>query len=217
MCGQCLLLFDKRYWWRRRRFLGNDLPACNCRRGRSHVASGRSLRPENAFARWSHSNSPTHRCRCDLLWTYLNSRLRHRLRAGERVLRNHHHRPLDAAICVGHIGDVRGVVNDSCVVDVGYLGDVHGRITDIDAIHIAFAHVIRGHINFPRTEREPAHVAAEAAGASANEHHQCRSIDSVHCHGTRHPSPAPADANPTAVVERSVAPRRVVDPSPSPG
>jgi len=132
------------------------------------------------------------------------------------VLRNHHHCTLDAAICIGHIRDVRGVVNDSCVVDVRYLGDVHGRITDIDAIHIRFAHVIRRDINFPRTERKPSYVAAESAGASANEHHQCRGVDGVHGHRTRDPSPASADADPTAVVERSVAPRRVVDPSPSP-
>ena len=133
------------------------------------------------------------------------------------MLRNHHHRALDAAICVGHVRDVRSVVNDGCVVDVRYLGDIHGRITDIDAIHIGFTHVIRRDINFPRTERKPSYVAAEAAWAPANEHHQSRGVDGVHGYRTRDPPPTSADADPTAVVERSVAPGRVVDPSPSPG
>jgi len=73
-------------------FLGDDLPACNCRRRRSHVTRGCSLRAKHALARWSYRNPSADRRRCDLLSAHSNPRLRYRLCTRERVLRNHHHR-----------------------------------------------------------------------------------------------------------------------------
>jgi hypothetical protein len=58
---------------------------------------------------------------------------------------------LYAAVGVGDVRDVGGVIDNRGVVNVGDLRDVYGRIADVDAIHISFAHVIRRHINFPRT------------------------------------------------------------------
>ena len=151
MRGQCLLLFRKRHRWRRRSFLGDNLAIRNCRWRRSHVARCRSFCSEHAFARWSNGDSPAQWRRCDLLRAYLHSGLCDRLCTGKRVLRNHHHRTLYAAVGVGDVRDVGGVIDNRGVVNVGDLRDVYGRIADVDAIHISFAHVIRRHINFPRT------------------------------------------------------------------
>jgi hypothetical protein len=148
MRRKSLLLFRKRYGRRRRRFLGNHLPACHCRWRRRHVACGRSLGAQNTLSGWNDGDSCTHRRRRDLSRADLNSRRRYWLCAYEGVLRHHHHRALHVPV---RVGNVRGrVVNNGRVIDVGYLGDVDRRTADVDASHIRFAHVIGRHINFPR-------------------------------------------------------------------
>ena len=112
---------------------------------------------------------------------------------------------------------VGGVVDDGRVVDVGHLGDVHRRTADVDPGHVCLAHVIRRHINFPRTQWKPSHIAAEATRTAADEDHQRGRIHCLHCHRTGHPAPASANTHPASVVERRVAPRRIIDPRPSPG
>ena len=48
------------------------------------------------------------------------------------------------------------------VIDVGYRRVTHVGIAGVDAIQVSATGVVAGHINFSRTEREPAHVAASA-------------------------------------------------------
>jgi hypothetical protein len=145
------LLFRKRYGWRRRSFLRDNLTIRNRRRWGGYVTSARSVRSKHTLLRGSHSDPAAQRRRRDLLCAYLDSGFRYRLCAGEGVLRNHHHRTLNTAVCIRHIGDVGSVLNDGCAINGGYLGDVHRRITDIDAIFVSFAHVVGRHINVPRT------------------------------------------------------------------
>jgi len=133
------------------------------------------------------------------------------------VLRNHHYRSLYPTVRIGDIRDVGGgVVDDGGVIDVGDLRDVYRRVADVDAIHISFAHVIRRHVDFPRTEREPANISTETSGTAADEDDECGSVDGAYRYGTSHPSPAPANAYPAAVVEGSVTPGGIVNPGPSP-
>ena len=102
------------------------------------------------------------------------------------------------------------------MIDVGHLRNVHRGIADVDAIHVSLAHVIRRHVHFPRTKREPSDVAAEASGTSADEDHQRRRIHGMPCRWTGDPTPASADAHPASVVKGSIAPRRVIDPGIAP-
>src|SRR5208282_3441087 len=136
---QSLLLFRKRHRRRGRSLLGDHLPV-RYRRWRSgHATRRRSFRAQNTLSRRSHRNPRTHWRRGDLACTHRNRHFRHRLRAHERVLRNHHHRALDIPVGVCDVRNIRCVVDDGCVVDVGDGSDVDRRIADVDAIHVCLA------------------------------------------------------------------------------
>ena len=206
MCRQCLLLLRKRHRWRRRRFLGDNLPACYCRRRRSHAARSRRLCAQNTLSCRSHCNPGTHRRRGDIARTHRNRYFRHRLRAHERVLRHHHHRTLDVSIGVRDVRNVSCVIDDRRAVDVCN-GDIRdGGIADVDPGHVRLADVIRRHIHFPRAKREPAHIAAPAARSAADENHQRRRIHRLHRHRTGHPAPSSANTHPATIVKGRVAP-----------
>ena len=129
------------------------------------------------------------------------------------MLWNHHNRALHTPIYICDIRDVRGgVVDNCCAIDVSHLRDIHCCTADVDAIHVSLAHVIRRHVHFSRTEREPSYVAAEASRTPADEDDQRRRIHGLHRDRTGDPTPASADAHPASVVERSITPRRVIDP-----
>ena len=119
---------------------------------------------------------------------------------------------------------VRVVIDNRGVVDVRDRGGIDRRIADVDPIHILPADVVRGHINFPRTQRKPSHITAEAnananssSSSTANKHHQRGRIYGLHRDGSGHPTPASADRDPASVMEWRVAPGRVIDPRISPG
>ena len=218
MRRQCLLLSGERYRRRRRRSLCHHLPVHDRRGGCSDPnSSARHSRSDDARLCGSHSHPRADRRCCDLACVHYHGSSRHRLRAHERLLRNRRHRALHAAIHIGHVVDHRRVVNDRGVVNVRDLRDIHRRAADIHACHIPLAHVIRGHIDLARTEREPSHVAAKASRSSADEYHQRGRIDRTHRRRSGDPSPPSADGNPASVVEGRIAPRCIIDPCPSPG
>ena len=181
------------------------------------MACGGSFRAQHALSRRSHGNPRTHRRRREFARVYSNRRLRHRLRAHERVLRNHHHCALHIPVRIRNVGDVCGVVNDRRVIDVGHLRNVHRGIADVDAVHVCLADVIRRHINFPRTKRKPSYISSPASRTSADEDHERWGVHCLYRHWSGYPTPASTDRNPATVVKRRIAPWGVIDPRVAPG
>src|SRR5579863_5656756 len=211
-----LLPCRKRRRRRRRSLLRNHLPARDCRRRGGDVTRGGSLRSHYGRPRGSHRNSRGYRRRGKLLWRHPDRSPGYRLGACKSGLRNRRHCTLHVPICISDIRDGRGLVNDGCVIDVGDLGDVHGRAADVDALHIAAAYWIRRHINFTRTKREPSYISAPSASPADKDHQGGRIYGSLFSR-TSDPAPSAAHAYPASVVERGVAPWRVIDPCVSPG
>ncbi len=81
----------------------------------------------------------------------------------------------------------------------------------------ASTHVIRRHINFPRTQREPSDIPAEATRPSTDEDNQRGRVNRLHCDRPGHPAPASPDTHPASVMKWRIAPGRVINPRPSPG
>ena len=214
---QRLLLFCKRHRRRRWRRLRDHLPVHHCCRRRGHTIRGRRLRSQHALPRGSHRHPRAHRRGSDLPRVHGNRGSAHGLRAREGALRNRRYRALYIPVHVRHIRDVRGFVDDGGVVNIRDLDVIDGGIADVHPVHILPADMVRGHINFPRTQRKPSHIAAEAdSNSAANKDHQRGRIDRPHCDRPGHPAPASADRHPASVVKRRVAPWRVIDPGISP-
>jgi hypothetical protein len=178
---------------------------------------GRSFRSQHALLRGSHGDPRAYGCLGNLLWVYGNCRAGDGLRAGKGTLRNHRHRTRNIPVRVGHVCDVRTFIDDSGVVDVGDRGGVNHGVADIHLVHIAAADLVRWHVNFARTQREPSHIATESHAASADEDHQCRRIHGLHIHWSGYPAPTAADDYPASIVEGRVSPGGVIDPRVSPG
>ena len=162
MCCQGLLLFCKRHRRRRWRPLRDHLPVHHCCRRRGHTIRGRSLRSQYALPCGSHRNPRAHRRSSNFPRVHGDRGSAHRLRARESALRNRRHRTLHIPVHVSHIRDVRGFIDDGGVVHVRDLDVIDRRIADVDPVHVLPADVIRRHVNFPRTQRKPSHIAAEA-------------------------------------------------------
>ncbi len=217
MRGQSLLLFGKRHGRGRRRLLRDHLPV-DYRGGRcGYVTRARSLRSEYALACRSDSYPRVYGRTTKLLLVYRNRCTGDGLRAGEGTLRNHHYRTLNISVRIRHVGDGRALIDNGGVVDVGDHGGIDRGVADVDPVHVATTDLVGGHIDFARTEREPAHIAAEATRATADEDNQRGRIYGAHSYGSGDPSPASADRYPASVVEGCVAPGRVIDPGISPG
>ena len=208
MCCQSLLLVCK--WHRRRRWrpLRDHRPVHHCLRRCSHTIRGCKLRSQYAVPCRSHRNPRAHRGTSNLPRVHSDRCSAHRLRARERALRNRHHRTPHIPVRVSHIRDVRGLVDDCGVVHVRDLDVIDRRIANVHPVHILAADVVRRHINFPRTQRKPSHITAEANSNSstANKDHQCGGIYRPDRDRPRHPTPTSANCHPASIVERSVAP-----------
>src|SRR6266403_2000938 len=221
---QCLLLFGKRHRRRGWSRLRDHRPIHHCRRRRGHTIRGRGLRSEYALPRRGNCYPSTHGCSGNLARVHLDRCPGYRLRACEGALRNHRYRTLYIPVRIRHVRDgrvARVVIDNRGVVNVRDCGGIYCRIADVHPVHILPADVVRGHINFPRTQRKPSHIAAEANAYSntsaANEDHQRWSVYRLHLDGSGHPTPASSDRHPASIVERCVAPGRVIDPGISPG
>ena len=103
------------------------------------------------------------------------------------------------------------------VVDIGDVSDA--RVGDIDLVEIAATHAIPGDERFTKTQRTPAKAAAETDSdteVAAKPADQRGSIVRASINRTGSPSPPAASIDPTAIVERSESPRRIINPRPSP-
>src|SRR6266478_4125907 len=218
---QCLLLFCKWHWGGRWCRLGDHRPVHHCRWRRGHMIRSRGLRSEYALPRRGNCYPRTHGCSGNLPRVHLDRRPGYRLRACEGALRNHRYRTLYIPVRIRHVCDGRAFIDDGGVVNVRDRGGIDSRIADVHPVHILPADLVRGHKNFPGTQRKPSHIAAEAnsnsSPSTANKDHQRGSIYRLHLHGPGHPTPASSDRHPASIVEWRVAPRGVIDPRISPG
>ena len=94
------------------------------------------------------------------------------------------------------------------------------RDSKVESGQNAYAHRERRHVNFAKRERDPAHrgIRDDYARIEIGESDQRGSIHGTN-HGDRHgrhPAPRSAHGYPAAVVERSPAPGRVINPVPAP-
>ena len=205
---QSLLLLCK--WHRRRRWrpLCDHLPVHHCWRRRRHTIRGCKLRSQYAVPCRSHRNPRAHSGMSDLARVHGNRCSPHGLGARKGALRNRRHRTPYIPVRVSDIRDVRGLVDDCGVVHVRDLDVIDRRIANVHPVHILPADVVRRHINFPRTQRKPSHITAEANSNSSttNKDHERGRIYRPHCDRPGHPTPASANCHPASVVERRVAP-----------
>ena len=213
MSCQGLLLFCKRHRRRWRRPLRYYLPIHYGLRRRSHMTSRRSFRSHHGLLRGNYGNSGAHRRPGNLLWSYRNCRVGHGLRGGKGALWNHRHRALNIPVRIVHVRDVGGpIIDDGVVVNVRDGRGVDRGVADVHLVHVATADLVRRHVNFSRTQREPSHIAAEtdtdAASTSTDEDDQCRCIYGTHVHRSGDPAPTPAEDCPASVVIRARSPTR---------
>src|SRR5262249_51077798 len=132
------------------------------------------------------------------------------------------HRRRVSPVHIVNFGDI--TIDYDRVVDVGHLCDIHDtRIGDIDVLHVARAAAVARNVHVTRSEWKPGHACeaaakgnGEAHAASAHEAHERGCIHRAYDNGTRHPAPHASDEHPTAVMEGSKAPGRIIDPCPAP-
>src|SRR5262249_49919734 len=101
--------------------------------------------------------------------------------------------------------------------------DVHvpnARVVDVDVARVAEAVAIPRAEGFAEAKREPADSAAKAEtkapASAAVEADKCRAPIWARVVRSRAPAPTIPNVSPTAIVERRIAPGRVVYPSPAP-
>jgi hypothetical protein len=107
------------------------------------------------------------------------------------------------------------------VIIVGDVRDVHDpRVRDVHVAEVAASVTVPGIERLTESQRTPTYATAESEAHSpsrtAEPCNQCRSVNRTHVIRSRRPSPIIVVVNPTAVMERSESPRRVVNPGPSP-
>src|SRR5260370_421006 len=110
-----------------------------------------------------------------------------------------------------HIANVR-------VEDIGVADE---RIADVDPFNEIVTAAEPGEERFAKAQREPAYPSAEAktgtkTKAAPEEGDESRPIERRTKDRARAPAPAAREIVPTAIVEGSIAPRRIVNPSPAP-
>jgi hypothetical protein len=118
-------------------------------------------------------------------------------------------------ICVIKI--IRTIVDD--------VGIPNERVVEIYIAVVPAAGVVPRMKRFTRTKRKPTDSPTKTSAESktgapmrtTDETDKCRTINRTRIIWTRAPSPAAAYVSPTAIMEWSESPRRVVDPSPAPG
>ena len=182
----------------------------NCRPLRGHRRSRGLGAGYDGFRRGIDLRMRNHLRPGKLLRIDLHQVARDRFSVTKCVRRNGGHRyRLIAVMNVVDVGDIRDVGN----VDVAHVGHV-----DLPQIDIAV--VIPGIERFAWTERKPrchsANAKANRESWSADKGNESRSVDWCYRDGTRQPSPARTNLHPSAIVEGSKSPRRIIQPGPAP-
>src|SRR5579883_589481 len=142
---------------------------------------------------------------------------RHGLRTHESALRNGGDRVRHHAIRVVNVVNRSPII--VVVVNDGHIRDA--RIADVYVPPVTWSGVVPGNIRLTVAKREPTHTTAESDRdppvRSPYPRYQRRCIGGSNVNRTWTPSPRAADVSPTAIVERRIAPRCIIDPSPTPG
>ena len=215
-------------WRRRGRGFGHD-------RARNHVGgragSSRPSSASKAVLLWSNVCHRGDRCRGDFTRIHTDHIPTHGLSGGERRLRCSGHGVVLALILIGDVCHLRCFVYVNVVVDVGDLGAVYDHgVRNVHAFHVTRADVIGRAIDVTRAERKPRHTGsaanryANSKVRATNPGDKGRSINGTYIRhgydrrtrGRGYPAPRTAYGNPSAVVERGEAPRRIIHPSPAP-
>ena len=140
----------------------------------------------------------------------------HRSRVDERLRRNGRDR-----VDVGRV-DVADVGGRRIVVDIRNVVHVHNGIGHVDLREVFAARRVRRPIDVAWTQREPANTTADAERQrsapviAADESDERRRIHRTYPARTWHPAPLALHERPASVVEWRKAPRRIVDPGPTP-
>ena len=211
---QRLLSGCKRCWRRWRRGLGNHRALGDSSWWRRNTICGVGVCSQHSGLSWRHRCAGTDRGSFKVSCIHRNSISRNRLRAGECALRYSGNRTLHVSIRIVNVCNRRGLVNNRRVVDVRDGRRVDVCVSYVDPVYVCLADPIRGHINFSRTEGKPTNVTR--CQAAAHERHKCWCIHRTIFSRTWNPAPLSVDRGPTSVMERRVAPRIIVNPSPSP-
>jgi hypothetical protein len=156
---------------------------------------------------------------------------RHLLRIDQRTSRNRgesvgrvHVRVTDIVVrAISAATRAATVAYVSIVVHIRYMHVGDARVRDVHAIEVAAAHVIPGNVRFTKSERAPAVAKPTAKAdaytepATAEPRHQRGCIVRTRINRSWRPSPGSAPIDPASIVERSIAPRLIFNPGPSPG
>src|SRR2546429_349786 len=226
-----LLLLDEGDRRRRRRHLGHHRTAQD-RAWRPYAGFGSGAK-DAALLRCNCRGDWSDGCRCEFLLAHTNQIIVNGLRRNEGLVRNSGYRVGRSLVLIPHIRDVHRLVHVNVVVDVGDLRSVDdGSVRNVDVGDVGLAHAVRRAIDVARSQGEPRHACgwrtanghADSPMCAADPRDERRRIPRAHkSNGThrrsrraRHPAPHAADSHPTAIVERSKAPRFVVNPSPAP-
>ncbi len=216
MCGECLLFCSKRNRrWRRSGFGDHRTCECRARRGCYMIRRAALMSHNGCLSRCNRHSCGDGRS-SDLLASHRYGRVRHWLSAGKGLLRHSRDCAVDVPVRVGHVGDGRSFVDDGGVVDVGDGGLIDRCVADVDAIHVGRTDSVRRHVHFTRSQRKPRHIAT-ASWSTTHKYDQRRSIHGPNLSWARDPTPTARHKRPPAIVKWGVAPRLVIDPSPSPG
>src|SRR5579864_5590825 len=134
----------------------------------------------------------------------------HRLRAAE-CFRGHG----GCAHALVSVADFTRVPHIDVVVHDGHIANRH--IGDVHLAQVTVAVVIPREVRIARSQREPAlHADSKGDAATAHESDQRGSVHRPDYDWPGDPSPARADGDPAAVMERSEAPGLIFHPGPSP-
>jgi hypothetical protein len=119
-----------------------------------------------------------------------------------------------------NVSHVSHMVDSHVVVDVCYLNVGDASISDVYVLNVTRAGPIPGNEYFARSQREPsnatAHADSNAKSSTSDKCNQSRRVNRSDSYGSGDPAPAAACKCPSAIVERSKAPRLILHPSPSP-
>src|SRR5882724_7454692 len=115
---------------------------------------------------------------------------------------------------VGVVKVIRPIVDDCRVANV--------RVVEIHVTVVAAACTVPGMKWFAWAKRKPTNSAAKSSAETdtpmraADEPDECRPINRTRVIRARAPAPTAANVGPTAIVEGSETPRRIVNPRPAP-
>src|SRR5579883_1764734 len=224
------LALRKRGRWRRRCRLGHHCPRLERRRG---LETCRCARAQNRLLRRNcRRGADCNRCRGDFPLIHTHHVAADGLSRGERLRGSRGHRAIHILVHVMDVAYGNVFIDHGGVVVVVNHRLAYGSVGNVHIVDVGAADGIGGHEDFARPQGEPADIHANAySGTEANAHSEVRSADPCNKGGriygpnvtdrdnrwrARHPAPGSTVGYPATIVERSEAPRGIVNPGPAP-